>query len=379
MKNIKLKSIIFIALVLIFMLGTTGCIITITEPETPGEPTQSTTIQTPVVPIDPGWTGSTFVDSSQTLPSIADVVEQVFPSVVTITTEVVTQDIFQMPRTQSGAGSGWIFREDGIIVTNNHVVEGAEKLTIELSDGRTFQTSPDNVFRDPVTDLAIIKINTKGLPTLEIADSNRLRVGEWVIALGNPLGQGIRAKEGTVSGLKVSLSMDEGQSLDDLIETSAAINPGNSGGPLVNMSGNVVGITSAKISAVGVEGMGYAISSQTAMPIIDELINEGYITRPYLGVGLYTVDQFVATVNRLPVDQGVIITYVEPGGPADKAGLKQYDIITRFDNEDITNAEELRKAIHSAQIGTDVDVTVVRDSGTLNKTVVLSKNPAPGS
>ncbi len=379
MKNIKLKSIIFIALVLIFMLGTTGCIITITEPETPGEPTQSTTIQTPVVPIDPGWTGSTFVDSSQTLPSIADVVEQVFPSVVTITTEVVTQDIFQMPRTQSGAGSGWIFREDGIIVTNNHVVEGAEKLTIELSDGRTFQTSPDNVFRDPVTDLAIVKINTKGLPALEIADSNRLRVGEWVIALGNPLGQGIRAKEGTVSGLKVSLSMDEGQSLDDLIETSAAINPGNSGGPLVNMSGNVVGITSAKISAVGVEGMGYAISSQTAMPIIDELINEGYITRPYLGVGLYTVDQFVATVNRLPVDQGVIITYVEPGGPADKAGLKQYDIITRFDNEDITNAEELRKAIHSAQIGTDVDVTVVRDSGTLNKTVVLSKNPAPGS
>jgi serine protease Do len=115
------------------------------------------------------------------------------------------------------------------------------------------------------------------------------------------------------------------------------------------------------------------------MPIIDELINEGYITRPYLGVGLYTVDQFVATVNRLPVDEGVIITYVEPGGPADKAGLEQYDIITRFDNKDITNAEELRKAIHSAQIGTEVDVTVVRESGTLNKTVTLSKNPAPGS
>lgn len=379
MKNIKLKSITFIALSLIFILGMTGCIVTITEPETPSEPAQSTAIQTPVVPIDPGWTGSTFVDNSQTLPSIADVVEQVFPSVVTISTEVVTQDIFQMPRTQSGAGSGWIFREDGIIVTNNHVVEGAEKLTIELSDGRTFQTSPDNVFRDPVTDLSIVKINAKGLPALEIADSNRLRVGEWVIALGNPLGQGIRAKEGTVSGLKVSLPMDEGQSLDDLIETSAAINPGNSGGPLVNMSGNVVGITSAKISAVGVEGMGYAISSQTAMPIIDELINEGYITRPYLGVGLYTVDQFVATVNRLPIDEGVIITYIEPGGPADKAGLKQYDIITRFDNKDITNAEELRKAIHSARIGTEVDVTVIREANTVNKTVVLTENPAPGS
>jgi serine protease Do len=379
MKNIKINSITFIVLALVLMLGTTGCIITITEPESPTEPTESTVSQTPVVPIDPGWQGSTFVDNIQPLPSIADVVEQVFPSVVTITTEVVTLDIFQMPRTQSGAGSGWIFREDGIIVTNNHVVEGAEKVTIELSDGRTYQTSPDKVFRDPVTDLAIVKIDASGLPALNVADSKRLRVGEWVIALGNPLGQGIRAKEGTVSGVKVSLSIDEGQSLDDLIETSAAINPGNSGGPLVNMAGNVVGITSAKISAVGVEGMGYAISSQTAMPIIDELINEGYITRPYLGVGLYTVDQFVATVNRLPVDKGVIITYVDPGGPADKAGLKQYDIITRFDNQDITTAEELRKAIHSAQIGTDVEVTVARDSGTITKTVVLTKNPAPGS
>jgi serine protease Do len=379
MKNIKINNITFIVLALILMLGPTGCIITITEPESPTEPTESTASQTPVVPIDPGWQGSTFVDNIQPLPSIADVVEQVFPSVVTITTEVVTLDIFQIPRTQSGAGSGWIFREDGIIVTNNHVVEGAEKVTIELSDGRTYQTSPDKVFRDPVTDLAIVKIDASDLPALNVADSKRLRVGEWVIALGNPLGQGIRAKEGTVSGVKVSLSIDEGQSLDDLIETSAAINPGNSGGPLVNMAGNVVGITSAKISAVGVEGMGYAISSQTAMPIIDELINEGYITRPYLGVGLYTVDQFVATVNRLPVDKGVIITYVDPGGPADKAGLKQYDIITRFDNQDITTAEELRKAIHSAQIGTDVEVTVARDSGTITKTVVLTKNPAPGS
>lgn len=379
MKNNIIKNITVIVLSLILILGTAGCIITITEPESPTTPTESTASQTSVVPIDPGWAGSTFADSIQQLPSIADVVEQVVPSVVTITTEVVTQDVFQMPRTQSGAGSGWIFRQDGIIVTNNHVVEGAKKVTIELSDGRTYQTSPEKVFRDPVTDLAIVKVNASGLPALMVADSNRLRVGEWVIAIGNPLGQGIRAKEGTVSGVKVALSIDAGQSLGDLIETSAAINPGNSGGPLVDMSGNVVGITSAKISAVGVEGMGYAISTQTAMPIIDELINKGYITRPYLGVGLYTVDQFVATVNRLPVDKGVIITYVEPGGPADKAGLKQYDIIIRFDNKDIANAEELRKAIHTAQIGGKIEITVVRDSSTISKHVVLTENPAPGS
>jgi serine protease Do len=378
MKNLKINYIITIVLLLVFILGTAGCIITIPETKPPTTPTESTASQTPVIPIDPGWKGSTFVDNIQPLPSIADVVEQVFPSVVTITTEVVTLDIFQMPRTQSGAGSGWVFREDGIIVTNNHVVEGAEKVTIELSDGKTYQANPDKVFRDPVTDLAIVKINANNLPALQIADSTQLRVGEWVIALGNPLGQGIRAKEGTVSGVKVSLAVDEGQSLGDLIETSAAINPGNSGGPLVNMAGNVVGITSAKIAAVGVEGMGYAISTSTAMPIIDELINEGYITRPYLGVGLYTVDQFVATVNRLPVDKGVILTYVEPGGPADKAGLKQYDIITQFDNQDVATAEELRKAIHAAQIGAKVEITYVRDSNTFTGTITPEESPAPG-
>ena len=174
MKNIKLKSITLIVLSFIFLLSTAGCIITIEEPETPTEPTESTASQTPVVPIDPGWSGSTFVDNTQALPSIADVVEQVVPSVVTITTEVVTLDIFQNPRTQSGAGSGWVFREDGIIVTNNHVVEGAEKVTVELSDGRTYQASPDKVFRDPVTDLAIVKINANGLPALGVANSNQL-------------------------------------------------------------------------------------------------------------------------------------------------------------------------------------------------------------
>ncbi|MEJ2738587.1 MAG: trypsin-like peptidase domain-containing protein [Dehalococcoidia bacterium] len=378
MKNLKINYIITVVLLLVFILGTSGCIITLPEAEQPTTPAESTSSQAPVVPIDPGWQGSAFADSVQPLPSIADVVEQVFPSVVTITTEVVTLDIFQMPRTQSGAGSGWIFREDGIIVTNNHVVEGAEKVTVELSDGKTYQANPDKVFRDPVTDLAIVKINAKNLPVLHIADSTQLRVGEWVIALGNPLGQGIRAKEGTVSGVKVSLSLDEGQSLGDLIETSAAINPGNSGGPLVNMAGNVVGITSAKIAAVGVEGMGYAISTSTAMPIIDELINEGYIVRPYLGVGLYTVDQFVATVNRLPVDEGVILTYVEPGGPADKAGLQQYDIITQFNNQNVATAEELRKAIHSTQIGSNIKITYIRDSNTFTGSITPEESPAPG-
>jgi len=132
---------------------------------------------------------------------------------------------------QSGAGSGWILDKSGIIVTNNHVVEGASKVVIQLSDGRTSEVTADKVYRDPLTDMAIIKVDLPNLPALDIGDSGKLRVGDWVVAIGNPLGKGTKAKEGIVSGLRVSLSLDEEESLYDLIETSAAINAGNSGGP----------------------------------------------------------------------------------------------------------------------------------------------------
>jgi serine protease Do len=311
------------------------------------------------------------------LPSIADAVEKANPEVVTITTEQFVSDIFSRQVTQTGAGSGWVLDKKGIIVTNNHVVEGATKILVQFADGRTYQGNSSNVSRDPLTDLAIIKVDVSGLPAASIGDSSRLRVGDWVVAIGNPLGKGIRAKEGTVSGLKVSLSMDEEESLYDLIETSAPINPGNSGGPLVNMKGEVVGITSAKIAEVGVEGMGYAISINSAMPILQELITKGYITRPFMGVELYTMDQSIAYRYGLGVDHGAAVTFVQPGSPAALAGLKRLDVIINYQGTDINSAPELLRALRNSQIGQDVKVTYVRGRTTFTATMQLTKSPPP--
>jgi serine protease Do len=372
---------IFIALLLMSLVaGTMGCLLPLPTAPAPSPPESSTPpANTSGSPIDTSWSPPQPKAEAPTLPSIADVVEEVYPSVVAITTEVVTLDIFRTPRTQKGAGSGWIIDKDGIIVTNNHVVEGAEKVTVELSDGRIFEADPQNIHTDPLTDLAVIKIDANNLPAANVGDSSKLRVGDWVVAIGNPLGQGIRAKEGTVSGLKVSLDVDQGETLSDLIETSAAINPGNSGGPLVNMKGEVIGITSAKIAAVGVEGLGYAISTKTAIPTIEQLIKQGYVIRPWLGVTLYTVDQYIAMVNRLPVSKGVVVAYVKPGSPAAEAGLQQLDVITRFKGKEVTTAEEVINAIHNSNVGEEITITFVRGNETKTTSIRLIQSPPPGS
>jgi serine protease Do len=375
-----MKRVLIVFLILGFIVSMTGCVITvpnITAPSLPQNQTPETS--TPKQPLDTGWSPPQIQTEAPTLPSIADVVEKVYPSVVAINTEVVTLDIFRTPLTQKGAGSGWIIDKDGIIVTNNHVVEGAKKVTVELSDGRTFEADPKNIHTDQFTDLAVIKIDATDLPAASVGDSTKLRVGDWVVALGNPLGEGIRAKEGTVSGLKVSLDIEQGQTLDDLIETSAAINPGNSGGPLVNMKAEVIGITSAKVAAVGVEGLGYAISTKTAIPTIEQLIKQGYIVRPWLGVTLYTVDQYVAMINRLPVDKGAVVTYVSPGSPAAEAGLQELDVITKFKGQEVTTAEKLVEAIHESKIGEEVTITFVRGNETKTTTARLIQSPPSGS
>jgi len=221
--------------------------------------------------IHSAWSAPSVESQSSVLPSIADVVAAVKPSVVAIDTQV-TFNVFRRSFTEGGAGSGWIIDEDGIIVTNSHVVAGAESISVTLDDGRTFRVDPNTVATDPLIDLAVLRINAENLPAADIGDSSTLRVGDWVVAIGNSLGLGISATSGIVSGLEISLSVSSGQTLYDLIQTDAAINPGNSGGPLVNMKGEVIGITSVKIAAVEVEGLGYAISINEAIPIIEELI-----------------------------------------------------------------------------------------------------------
>jgi len=337
-------------------------------------PTPSPTPTSTPSPIDPGWTLPPIENNAPSLPSIADVVAKVKPSVVAINTEVVTLDIFNRPFTQEGAGSGWIIDENGLIVTNNHVVEGAESVTVTLSDGKTFPV--ETIRTDPLSDLAIVEIDARNLPAASIGDPSQLRVGDWLVAIGNPLGLGISAKEGIVSRLGVSVSVS-GQTLGNLIETSAAINPGNSGGPLVNMKGEVIGITSVKIATIGVEGMGYAISTETAMPIIEELIQTGYIVRPWLGVVLRSVDEYVILRYELAVDKGAFITEVAPGSPADEAGLEAKDVIVSLGDKEIATAQELVKAIHSSEIGQKVEITFWRGDTKNTTYVTLGERPPP--
>lgn len=365
----KIKYLLASFILLLSLLLVSGCVPIETPSPTPS-PTPPETTTTP----NPNWTIPPS-NENPPLPDFISVVAEVKSSVVAINTEVVTYDIFNRPFTQQGAGSGWIIDKDGLIVTNNHVAEGAQSITVTMDDGRTFPASI--VGTDALADLAVLKVNATDLPAIKIGDSSKLRVGEWVLTIGNALGMGITAKEGIVSRLGVSLQVSEGQPLSDLIETSAAINPGNSGGPLINMSGEVVGITSAKLSAVGVEGLGYAISSNSAKPIIQELIQKGYVVRPWLGVTLSTVNQFLVLRYNLAVDKGAFITDVGAGSPADEAGLKPEDVVVSVDGKEIASADDFIQVIHSSQIGQELEITYWRGKAQKTTRATLIKSPPP--
>jgi serine protease Do len=214
--------------------------------------------------------------SGTTLADIADVVAEVKAGVVAInTTYTYTYGWgrFTYDYTTEGAGSGWIIDESGIIVTNYHVVEEADSISVTLDDGRIFEVDMNTVYYNEAADISVFKIDADNLTALKIGDSSALAVGEWVVAMGNSLDMGVSAKEGIVSQLNISITIDY-QIMTGLIETSAAINSGNSGGVLVNMNGEVIGITNAKMSDVGIEGMGYAINIDDAMTVIENLIAE---------------------------------------------------------------------------------------------------------
>ena len=312
---------------------------------------------------------------SPSLPDFVSVVAKVKPSVVAITTEMLTVDIFNRPITREGAGSGWIIDSDGIIVTNNHVIAGASSITVTMDDDRAFTASV--IGTDVLTDLAVLKIKATNLPTVVLGDSSNSNIGEWVLTIGNALGMGITAKEGIISRLGVSILVSAGQTLYDLIETSAPINPGNSGGPLVNMAGEGLGITSAKLSAVSVEGLGYATSITSAKPVIEGLVQNGYVVRPWLGVSLSTLNQFLVMRYDLAVDKGVLITNVISESPAEQAGLAIGDVIVSVHSKEVATAQDLVLTIHANKIGQPMEITFYRGE-TINTTkAILTENPAP--
>jgi serine protease Do len=310
---------------------------------------------------DSDWTFPLESEPATPLPDFPPVVAEVMPSVVSVTTEIVVSDFFGRQSTEYVAGSGILIDDNGHIVTNNHVVEDAQSIYVELADGRIFPAN--TVGTDSLSDLAVIKIDAANLTYVYWGDSSLLSVGRWVLAIGNALGEGITATEGIVSRLNVSVNV-EGNTLYGLIQTTAPVNPGNSGGPLVNMAGEVIGITSIKIVASAVEGIGYAISSNEAKPIIENLIRYGHVTYPWLGVSVSTVTPLLAASENLSVDRGALIVEIVADSPAEAAGLRVGDVIIRFGGKEISNVADLVQAIRISEIGEDVEIVFVRGEDT---------------
>ena len=331
--------------------------------------------QSPVVSptATPSPTPSPPVQGGLVLPNVSSIVEKVKPGVVAISVETLQVDFFLRPFPGEGAGTGIIVESDGFIVTNDHVIANARRVRVALTDGRSFPGVV--VGRDPLSDLAVVKIEATGLSTLTIAPDPNLKVGDLVIAIGNALELegGPTVTVGVVSTLGRQILTSQGVTLFDLIQTDAAINPGNSGGPLVNLNGKVVGINTA-IASRG-QGIGFSISSVNAGPIIGELMATGRVVRPQLGVQLRTINSDLARIHSLPVEEGAIITQVLPGTAAAKAGLRLGDIIVRLDEEEIDSRPKLQYLLWKLRVGDTVQLTILREGKEQSFTITLGERP----
>lgn len=335
--------------------------------------------------------------SAQARPqTFADLAEQVSPAVVNITTSTTIagrtgpqglvpegspfEDFFndldrgpgEGSRRSSALGSGFVISEDGYIVTNNHVIEGADEILIEFFPGGEPGVPAELVGTDPNTDIAVLKVDLEDLPFVEFGDSNAdgARVGDWVMAMGNPLGQGFSVSAGIVSARNRALS----GTYDDYIQTDAAINRGNSGGPLFNMDGEVIGVNTAILSPNGGSiGIGFAMSSAVVTNVVDQLIEFGETRRGWLGVRIQDVTpDMVEAIDGLDTARGALVTDV-PEGPAANAGMVAGDVILTFDGIEIEDTRELVRIVGNSPVGKEVPVAVLRDGDMEDLTVVLGR------
>lgn len=305
--------------------------------------------------------------------AIVQAVKKVGPAVVGITTRVYNRDMFnEKVQVGQGVGSGVIFDKRGYIVTNNHVVGENKQVVVALADGKNVTGTV--IGRDARTDLAVVKVDVADLPVAQFGDSDTLQAGETAIAIGNPLGLELQGTVtvGVISALNRTLDQT-GQGLK-LIQTDAAINPGNSGGALVNADGEVIGINSAKIAKEGVEGLGFAIPINGAYPILQSIIDNGKVIRPYLGI--YGIDKNRAARFGYQLStEGVYIYKLVAGGPLARAGLRHGDILVKLDDQSITTFDDLEKGLSSHKVGDSIVVSYVRDDDTLSAKVTLAEAP----
>lgn len=278
-----------------------------------------------------------------------------------------------------GAGSGFIISEDGYIVTNNHVVENVDKIKVKLRDGREFEAK--KIGSDPESDVALIKVEANGLKGLRLGDSDRIRIGEWVIAIGNPFGLTHTVTAGIISA-KGRSKFGRGSILDyqDFIQTDAAINPGNSGGPLLNLNGEVIGMNTAIYTrSGGYMGIGFAIPINMIKYLVSQIKEKGTVERGFLGVYIQDVSSDVAKWLDLKDGKGALVSQVQKGSPAEKAGLKEGDVIIEFNGIPVEDAGSFKARVASTKPGTRVKLVVIRDGERKELEVEVGKRPAEES
>jgi len=318
------------------------------------------------------------------------------PAVVNITSRSYAYDFFLNPIPQEGAGSGFVYDAEGHIVTNYHVVENAEELSVALASGEVYPAQVVGV--DPSNDLAVIHIETENLPApVPLGDSDQLRVGQFVVAIGNPFGQEGTLTVGVISALGRVIQSPDGRFIGEAIQTDAAINPGNSGGPLLDLRGRVIGVNSQIVSTSrSSAGIGFAVPINTVRRVVPQLIAQGRYAHPWLGVEYLPLTPEWARAFRqagmeMPVDEGLLVTRVAPGGPADQAGIRGGDQLVRLGNvrvplggdilvalngEPVTDSKELIVYLETqTQVGDAIEVTIIRGGEERSIQVTLTERP----
>ncbi len=324
---------------------------------------------------------------------ISDIYEAAKHGVVQVTSTTVVSDNLFGAQEQQAQGSGFVIDKDGHVITNYHVVQGAKKVQVSFSDEE--QRDATVVGSDPSTDIAVLKIQgawARSLTPLALGNSSAVKVGDAVVAIGNPFGLERTVTAGIVSALQRHIPSPNGYQIDQVIQTDAAINHGNSGGPLLNANGDVIGVNAQIESESGGNvGIGFAIPIDTVKDVASQLIKEGKVEHAYLGIEMVPINSDVAANFRVPVDQGVLIQHVQPGSPAAKAGLRggttqvvyagtTYwlggDVITKADAQSIETTDQLASVVTSKQPGDSLDLEVHRGQETLNVTVELGRQPS---
>jgi len=393
MKRLHVFRVLFIISLLLMTVGCDMAEMLVPEPTPTPRPAPTPTTRPPTASLAPT---AAQVSANQLEEQIIGLYQETGPSVVFISSTVIQYDMFMQAEPQEGTGSGFVYDRQGHIVTNYHVVADANEVSVTFSDGQSYPA--EIVGQDPSTDLAVIRVNAADLPLpLAVADSDKLRVGQFVIAIGNPFGLESTLTLGIISALGRVIESPNGRFIGEAIQTDAAINPGNSGGPMLNLAGEVIGVNSQIISTSGASaGIGFAVSSNTVRRVVPELISRGSYPHPWLGVNILSITSDVkAALEELgmtiPVDAGVLVTEIVQGSPADNGGVRggdRYvqvgdsqvalggDIIVAVNGVPVASGQDLTTYLDTrTRVGEKVQVTVVRNSRQVQLSVTLEQRP----